>query len=121
MDSVRTHEATAGHTWELWKLIRWQRFNRTDDNDSKYEPIEEEDDYRDDLNYPDRANDLVPELPGVNDNNHVPDLIARTRNDEDSDDDTDDEDDEDDSNYNTDDNSEYDEADEEADGIEFDE
>ena len=49
-----------------------------DDNDANYELIEEEDDYRDDLNYPDRANDLVPELPGVTDNNHVPDLIART-------------------------------------------
>ena len=57
----------------------------------------------------------------MTDNNHVPDLIARTQNDEDIDDNTDDEDDEDDSNYNTDDNSEYDEAAEEADGVEFDE
>ena len=77
-----------------------------DDNDTSYEPIEEDDDCRDDLNYPDRANDFVPELPGVTDNNHVPDLIARTRNNEDGDDDTDNEDDEDDSNYNTNDNSE---------------
>ena len=34
-----------------------------DDNDANYEPNEEEDDYRDDLNYPDRANDLVTKLP----------------------------------------------------------
>ena len=47
----------------------------------------------------------------MTDNNHIPNLIARTRNDEDS------EDDEDDSNYNTDDNSEYYEAVEEADGL----